>query len=442
MLYEILNARTRSERLAALTELMKTDPPDPTTETAGEEVNNHVHTIYSFSPYSPTMVAYLARRSGLRVVGSIDHDSVGAAREMIEAAKLAGIGSTVGCEIRAGFTDTPFESRRLNSPDSLGIAYVVLHGIPVDSLETVDEFLRPIRESRNVRNRLMVDRLNTICLEWDIEPIDFERDVWPVSQADDGGTITERHLLYVLAGKLIQVHGTGNRLIAFLEGEAACRPSPATRNFLADTDNPHYRYDLLGLLKTELLQRIYVEPGRSECPPVTQVVRMAQTTGAILAYPYLGDVTASPTGDKRPDSFEDSYLDELIEKLAPMGFNAVTYMPPRNTMEQLRRVQTLCREHGLMEISGVDINSSRQSFRCEEIHEPGFHHLVDTTWALVAHEKLASADPDLALFARGNPFAGDPLPKRLARYSEIGRRIDSRRPEDAIDLLDRNECKG
>ncbi|MHC2995626.1 MAG: hypothetical protein IBV53_09025 [Candidatus Atribacteria bacterium] len=38
-----------------------------------EEVNNHVHTIYSFSPYSPSMVACLAWKAGLQAVGIMDH---------------------------------------------------------------------------------------------------------------------------------------------------------------------------------------------------------------------------------------------------------------------------------------------------------------------------------------------------------------------------------
>ena len=34
------------------------------------ESNNHIHTCFSFSPYTPTHAALLARRNGLRVVGS------------------------------------------------------------------------------------------------------------------------------------------------------------------------------------------------------------------------------------------------------------------------------------------------------------------------------------------------------------------------------------
>jgi hypothetical protein len=106
-------------------------------------------------------------------------------------------------------------------------------------------------------------------------------------------------------------------------------------------------------------------------------------------------------------------------------------MPPRNTLEQLKRVQKLCAEHGFMEISGVDINSSRQSFNCPEVLRPEFHHLVDTTWALIAHERLTSIDPKFALFSRENPLASLPLQKRLIAYAAAGRALDLRHPEES-----------
>jgi len=77
-----------------------------------------------------------------------------------------------------------------------------------------------------------------------------------------------------------------------------------------------------------------------------------------------------------------------------------------------------------MEISGVDINSPRQSFNCPELLRPEFDHLLGATWALIAHERLADADPRLGLFSPDNPLAGRPLAKRLAAYAEVGRCLD------------------
>ena len=75
-------------------------------------------------------------------------------------------------------------------------------------------------------------------------------------------------------------------------------------------------------------------------------------------------------------------------------------MPPRNSITQLERVKKLCAKYDLMEISGVDINSSRQSFRCPEVTLPAFSHLNDRTWALIAHEHLSSRSRGLGIFDR------------------------------------------
>ena len=50
-----LNAPTREERLANLKEILKTTEFSPMVP---QYINNHIHTTYSFSPYSPTAAVY------------------------------------------------------------------------------------------------------------------------------------------------------------------------------------------------------------------------------------------------------------------------------------------------------------------------------------------------------------------------------------------------
>ena len=91
----------------------------------------------------------------------------------------------------------------------------------------------------------------------------------------------------------------------------------------------------------------------------------------------------------------------------------------------------MCQTHGLMEISGVDINSSRQSFRCPEILRPEFNHLIESTWALIAHEKLSTIDSSWGIFSPSNPLAGKSLSQRLARYAGIGASLDPRKYDES-----------
>ena len=394
-----------------------------------DEVNNHVHSIYSFSPYSPSMIAYLAWSAGLQAVGVMDHDSVSGCKEMIEACKIIGIASTIGFELRVNFSGTKVEGRKLNNPDSNNIGYIAIHGIPESKLPEAKKFLNPMQIARNKRNKKILTKLNNLIKNYGIDEIDFKKEVYDISQAKEDGSITERHILYAFAKKIIQKTGKGEKLISFLKDNLNIVLSEKIKKFLLDENNQFYLYDLLGILKSSFLDKIFIQPDYEECISVYEAVKFSNSINAIPAYAYLGDVTDSPTGDKRAEKFEDNFLEEMIPELKKIGFKAITYMPPRNTLNQLLRLQRLCRKYEFMEISGVDINSPRQSFNYSIILKPKFAHLIEATWALIAHEKLANYDEKYALFNNKNPLKGKSLKERIVIYSEIGRKIDSRHPE-------------
>ena len=82
-----LNAPTAAERLAELRAIL---PETRFPPMVPQYINNHSHTTYSFSPYSPTAALYAARMEGLCTAGIIDHDSISGAEEFLAAAELAG----------------------------------------------------------------------------------------------------------------------------------------------------------------------------------------------------------------------------------------------------------------------------------------------------------------------------------------------------------------
>ncbi|MCL2127656.1 MAG: PHP domain-containing protein [Treponema sp.] len=404
---------------------------------AGGEINNHIHTIYSFSPYTPAMAALMARDSGLCAAGSVDHDSAAASGEMLDACAVLGIGGCVGFEMRVSFKQGPdggpgpFAGRKINNPDSEGYAYMTVQGLPGQAIAKAGEFLAPVREQRLERTRAMSISASAALREAGMEEIDFERDILAASKYGEGGGITERHLLAAMAEKLILKYGKGPGIPGGLGAALGIKVSPKIAALLSDPANPHYLYDLLGVLKSEFLPRVYLQPGESECIPARRVTAFADSIGAVPAYAYLGDVGESPTGDKKAEKFEDGFIEELFAELSRLGYRAVAYMPPRNTPAQLRNLRRLCAEWGFMEISGVDINSSRQSFNCPEVLRDEFRHLLDTTWALIAHERLSSADPRFGLFSPENPLAGEGLPQRLALYAAAGKKLDLFHPGDS-----------
>ena len=343
-----LNAPTREERLHNLREISReTDfpPMNP------RFINNHIHTFYSFSPYSPSAAVFAARSEGLCTAGIVDHDSMGGAEEFIEAGKIIDLPVTVGMEGRVSMAGTPFETLRTNNPDQLGVSYMVLHAVPHRNIGRVQEYFAPLKEARNKRNRQMCEAISRLAGV----VLDFDRDVLPLSMFHDGGGVTERHLMQALA-----------------------RKEDPNRPMLEE-------FDRIGALKKDFIPKVYVD-ATEECPLLADFVTLAQEVGGILAYAYLGDVTQSVTGDKKAQAFEDAHLDLLFETIHALGIRALTYMPTRNSDQQLQRLRTLCAQYDMMEISGEDINSPRQRFVIEKMREERFSNLIDSTWQLIKHE--------------------------------------------------------
>ncbi len=413
-----MNAATRIERENALKETMTLErngsiaPPERT-----KFVNNHIHTTYSFSPYSPTAAAYCAYRAGLETAGIMDHDSVSGVEEFIKAGEIIGIPVTGGCELRVDFSKTPLGGRRINNPDQKDITYVAAHGIPRNKLPEIDAFLAPIRRERGERNRRMTGNINALMSQYGVT-IDYDKDVLPLSMAHEGGSVTERHLLYALGLRMISVFGKGDNIVSLLTDKLGMTLPDKIRAFLSDADNSMYEYDLLGALKSDLVDKIYV-PADSECPDVKDYIAMTKRVGAISAYPYLGDVGSSVTGDKKAQTFEDAYLDELFPVLVSLGFDAVTYMPTRNTAEQLSRVISLCEKHNLFQISGEDINSPRQSFICPALLKPQFAHLYTSTYALIGHELAATRELSSGMFSKEQKRQFPDIGERVLQFADM-----------------------
>lgn len=377
----LLNAETAEQRLNNLKTLIASETEKPAAKP--EYANNHIHTKYSFSPYSPTAAVYFARQEGLLTCGIMDHDSIAGATEFREAGKIAGMGTTCGFEARVSFAGTPFENRRTNHPDQVGASYMAFHSIPCESFEKAQKKLKELAEKRNIRNRRMVDKINAITSSYGIT-VDFDKDVLPISNFAVGGSVTERHLLYALSLKIIEKVGREN-VLDFLKNELKVTPSAKVEAWLSDTNSEHFTYDVLGVMKSELNARTYI-PADDEMMTLAEAVDFANDIGATLCYAYLGDVGVSATGDKKAQKFEDNYLEELMVFLKEAGVKGITYMPSRNTIAQMDKLMGLCDKLGFTQISGEDINSSRQSFICKELADPRFSHLVDAAWRLVKSE--------------------------------------------------------
>lgn len=374
----LLNAPTKAERLNNLREVLKTTEFPPMVP---QYINNHIHTTYSFSPYSPTAAVYAARMEGLCTAGIIDHDSISGAEEFLEAAAIIDIPVTIGMECRVSMDGTLMEGRRTNNPDQIGCSYMTIQSVPHDKIGRLTEFFKPYRAARDERNRKMIARINSLLGM----TLDYDKDVLPLSMHHENGGVTERHVMYAVAISMVEKAGKGQPMVDYL-ASIGLSLSEKQKAQMLDTEYPFYEYDLLGILKSAFVPKIYID-ATDECPNVREVVALCKEIDAILCYAYLGDVGDSVTGDKKAQKFEDDYIEEVFECLKEVGVGAVTYMPTRNTMAQLEKLRGLCDRYGMFQISGEDINSPRQSFIIRAMENPMFQNLIDATWKLIEHEK-------------------------------------------------------
>ena len=375
---DLLNAPTKEERLSNLKEVLKTTEFPPMVDAY---INNHIHTTYSFSPYSPTAAVYAARMEGLCTAGIIDHDSISGAEEVIEAAEIIDIPVTIGMECRISMDGTRMEGRRTNNPDQIGCSYMTIQGVPHDKIGRLTEFFRPYRAARDERNRKMIAKINDLLGM----SLDYDKDVLPLSMHHEEGGVTERHVMYAVAVAMMDKAGKGQSMVDYLTS-IGLSLSDKQKTQMLDLEYPFYAYDLLGILKSAFVPKIYIDAD-AELPNVKDVVALCKEVDAYLCYAYLGDVGDSVTGDKKAQKFEDDYIEDVFECLKEEGVKAVTYMPTRNTMEQLTKLRGLCDQYGMFQISGEDINSPRQSFIIRAMENPMFANLIEATWKLIEHEK-------------------------------------------------------
>ena len=208
-------ALTAKERLDALREIAKNLDKIDRTE-PGIFVNNHIHTCYSFSPYTPTSAVFYAWKAGLRTAGIMDHDSVGGIKEFIEAGAIMNMPITCGFECRVNVKGTALEGKKINNPDQKSCAYLAMHGIPHQNVDKAEAVLSGVREKRNARNRKMCARITEMTKQNGIE-LDFDNDVYPISMAKEGGSITERHILFALTKKITARYPNREEACDFVE---------------------------------------------------------------------------------------------------------------------------------------------------------------------------------------------------------------------------------
>ena len=241
----------------------------------------------------------------------------------------------------------------------------------------------------------------------------------PLSRYDEGGAVTERHICMALVNKLKEKMKDSKQIISFLVEQLNIPISKTEEKRVLEQNPTCYDYDILCIIKKNLVEKFYID-AYEECMHIKDFIALTKKIGCISAYAYLGDVIDTSEGDKKTQRFEDAYIDVLMNELKRLDFDAITYMPSRNTRYQLSKVMSLCREYGFFEINGEDINSPRQKF-VSSFDDEMFDHLKDMTYALIGHEIAVTENIENSMFSEKIKKEFPKINDRIGYYKSLAR---------------------
>jgi len=288
-------------------------------EPVAEIANLHCHTFFSFNAYgySPSGLAWLAKRRGFKLMGIVDFDVLDGVDEFLSACELIGVRGSAGMETRVYIPE--FATREINSPGEPGVFYYMGIGFCSNNAPTTEApILANMRWRAAQRNRTMVDRINAYLLP---VRVDYDSDVLPLTP---GGNATERHIL------LAYIQAAAHRFSNPIPFWADKLKMPVDQIAAQIHDFPRFQ----NTVRAKLMKYGgvgYVQPGPDMFPTVEEVNRLVVACGALPCATWL---------DGTSDG--EQAIEELLALLIGRGAVALNIIPDRNwniSDPEMRRVK-------------------------------------------------------------------------------------------------------
>lgn len=380
-----------------------------------EVANLHCHTFFSFNAYgySPSGLAWLARRNGYGLLGIVDFDVLDAVDEFLTACDLVEVRGTAGIETRCYVPE--FATREINSPGEPGIAYHMGIGFAGGAIPpTVAPIAAMLRRRARERNLSVMQRVNAYL---DPVTIDYAADVLPLTP---NGNATERHMVlaYVRAAQRAVPDPA-----AFWADKLGLSREQVSAQMGPTGDAPAIQ----NTIRARLMKQGgvgYVAPNPQNFPSVEEFHGLITACGALPCIAWLDGTSAG-----------EQAMPELAELLIGKGCVAMNIVPDRNwniadpvvkqlKLQKLYEVVALAAELDLPLNVGTEMNSFGNKlvddFDAAEL-APVRQAFLDGAYFVYGHTALQRA----ADLGYQSAWARAYLPTRRQRnafYTRIGRR--------------------
>ena len=380
-------------------------------ELVAEIANLHCHTFFSFNAYgySPSGLAWLAKRRGFKFMGIVDFDVLDGVDEFLSACELIGVRGSAGMETRIYIPE--FATREINSPGEPGVFYYMGIGFCSNDAPTAEaSILADMRWRAAQRNRIMGDRINAFLSPVEV---DYNPDVLPLTPA---GNATERHML------VAYIRAAARRFPDPIPFWAEKLKVPEDQIAAQINDLPKFQ----NTLRAKLMKYGgvgYVQPGPDMFPTVDEVNRLVVACGALPCTTWLDGTSAG-----------EQAIEELLALLIGKGAVTLNIIPDRNwnisdpelravKVQNLYQVVTLALQLDLPLNVGTEMNAYGQKlvddFNAPEL-APVRQAFLDGAYFIYGHTMMQRA---LGLGYQSE-WAKSHMPTRRERngfYTRLGR---------------------
>jgi len=347
-----LNSFDPHDRRNAVCEIRKLiDSGELTVKEENDAHNLHCHTFFSYNGYgySPSYIAYLAKKEGWFAAGIVDFDVLDGVDEFLSACKTLGVRGVCGVETRAYLPE--FSTREINSPGEPGITYHMGVGfckkdISNDSAEA-SAFLRSMKQSAQNRTRDMVDKVNSF-----LSPVElvFEEDAVPLTP---DGNVTERHVCQSYEIKAREIFPDETELAEFWAEKLNLSSEEAI-----DLVNDSVK--LQGKIRSKTMKSGgvgYMKATAETFPLLKDVNEFILDANGIPAITWLNGLSDG-----------EQAIEELLDLQQELGGAVLNIVPDRNwnisdpeeksaKLAELAKIMKICELRNLPVIVGTEMNA-------------------------------------------------------------------------------------
>lgn len=313
-----------------------------------QEVNLHFHTFFSYNAHgwSPSRVAWEAKKYGLAAAGIVDFDVFDGMEEFLHACETIGLRSAAAMETRVLIPE--YSDRVISSPNEPGIGYYMAGGcfrLPEQGT-SADATLAAMGDMARRRNLQMLERINDYL---DTVRLDYVEDVLPLTPSNNA---TERHMLAAYDAKARAVFTDASALARFWAKAMGIGDDEAGA-LISDTPALHEK------MRSKLMKFGgvgYVPPSAETFPEIRTVIEMTKGMDALPTMTWL-DGTNPGEAD----------VQALLGLMVEMGTVALNIIPDRNwniknpdekrvKVENLAKAVKTARELDLPLCIGTELN--------------------------------------------------------------------------------------